>query len=361
MYSISRNALDILTRAHGVTGRLLASVNGSSFSYPVTLEGGSVGVASKQAVRRKLTATIKADIDDPEADIFRTEMRAEYGIFSQAGEVEWIPLGTFVVSEAKKAGPGKVEISGEDRWRRVVNARFTQPEVTSGNTVAAITQLLIDADSRITVIDKTGDTTTHNSALWERDRDKAITTLAQTIGAVVYFDPMGVAIIDYEPNLASDPTVWTVAGGDGGALIGSTPGRSQGNTYNAVVVEGEGPDGKTAVRAQAQVEEPDSPLLYGGPFASRPRFFRSTLIRTTAQAQAVADSMLRKVTGVAKTLDLETFPHPGLDGGDILLAEVEEGKWERHIVDTFDVPLGPGGFSIGTRTSADTDEEAGGE
>ncbi len=360
MYPITREAIDILTRAHGVTARLVASVNGSSFSYPVQLEDGSVGVSSKQPIRRKLSATIKASLDDPEADVFRTEMRAEYGLYTNPDVIEWIPVGTFVVTDAKKSGLGKIDITAEDRWKRIINARFVQPEITSGSSIAAITRLITEADDRISVIDTTGDTTTHKSALWERDRDKAITTLAQSMGAIVYFDPDGNAVIAYEPDMLNDPVAWSVGGGEGGALIDAIPGTTQGNTYNAVVVEGEAPDGSTSVRAMASITAVDSPILYGGPFASRPRYYRSALIRTQAQAQSTANSFLRKVSGVSRILDLSTFPNPALEGGDILLAEVEEGKWERHIVDSFTVPLGLGGFEISTRTSYDP-EATGGE
>ncbi len=359
MYDIGRDALQVLASAHQVTGRLLASVNGSSFSYPVAMEEGSVEVNAKQPIRRKMSATVQADLDDPEVDVFETEMRAEYGIYATPGIVTWIPCGVFVVTDATEISKGKISISGEDRWKRIINARFLQPELTSGNTVAAITGLLTDADSRITVVDKTGDTTTHTTAMWERDRDKAITTLAESIGAIVYFDAEGTAIIAYQPTL-TDPVAWSVGGGKGGALIDAKRGNTQGNTYNAVVVEGEGPDGKTAVRAEATVDDPDSRILYGGSFARRPRFYRSTLIKTQTQAQNAANSLLAKVTGVSRTLDLVTFPHPGLDGGDILLAEVAEAVWEKHMIDSFTVALGPASFSIATRTANDAEETGGG-
>lgn len=359
MFDIGPDALKVLAKAHGVTGRLVASVNGSTFTYPVKMESGNVDVNSRQPIRRKLSATIKARLDDPEADIFRTEMRAEYGIYVTADTVQWIPVGVFVVTDANELGGGKLSIAGEDRWKRIVNARFLKPRITSGSTVAAITALLVDADPRIIVEDRTGSTDTHRSALWERDRDKAIITLAQSIGAIVYFDGEGTAIIDYEPDLSTGKVAFTVGGGDGGMLIDAQRGTTQGNTYNAVVVEAERPDGTTALRATATISDPDSRIMFGGSFAQRPRFFRSTLIRTQLQAQTVANSLLRKVSGISKSLDLVTFPHPGLDGGDILLAEVTEGVWERHIVDSFSVELGPAEFSVTTRTPYDPDEEGG--
>jgi hypothetical protein len=38
------------------------------------------------------------------------------------------------------------------------------------------------------------------------------------------------------------------------------------------------------------------------------------------------------------------------------MVEVEPGKFERHLVDSFKVPLGPGGFTLATRTPYDETE-----
>lgn len=357
MYDIGQAAVNILTQPHRVSGRLLASVNRSAFSYPVQLESGEVAVSSTDPIRRKLSATIIANINDPECDVFRTEMRAEYGIWLYNGDVVWVPVGTFVVTDANEAGRGRVEIKGEDRWRRVLNARFLRPVTTSGKHIDAIATLMMGADPRITVQQLVTSTSTHRTMLWERDRDKAILELAKAVGLDVGFDPTGQGQIRQQPSIG-DPIAWTIGRGDGAALIDSKQKRSQGNTYNAVVAEGEGSDGSPPVRAMASITDPNSPIVFGGGFAQRPRYYRSALMTTMAQCQQAADSLLKKVSGVPKMLDLDSFVHPGLETGDVILAEVAPGQWERHLVDGFTIPLGPGSFSLTTRTPYVEEEAA---
>jgi hypothetical protein len=345
-----------LARSHDVVGRLLASVNGSPFTYPVNLVNGSVSVSGNSGIRRKLSATIEAFIDDAECDVFRTEIRAEYGIRLLNGDLLYTPVGTFVLTDAQEQSRGQIAIQGEDRWRRIVNARFLLPVTTSGLHTNAIKTLVEGADGRIVFQNDLVSTATHTQAIWERDRDKAIMELAKSIGAVVYFDAVGKAHLAKIKSLGDNPD-WTLSGGDGGVISSTARTRSQGNTYNAMVVEGENSSGTVSVSAAAVISDPQSPLLYGGPFARRPRYYRSPLISTQSQADATALALLSKVSGQARTVTIDSLPHPGLDAGDIIRVEVTPQSWETHIVDSFDLPLGPGKFTVNTRTNVDDDTE----
>lgn len=357
MLDIGAEALKLLATSHGVTGRLVASINGSPFSYPVQMLQGDVEVSGNSQVRRKLSCTIRADLDSPECDVFRTEYRAEYGVVKNNGEVIWIPQGVFVIDDAQEVGRKQIKITGKDRWLRVQNARFLQPTTTSGRHIDAMVSMLRGADKRIQVTNLSTATATHRTSIWERDRDKAITEMAKSIGADVYFNQLGVAEIRDQVDVGSGSPQWTISGGDGGVLLDAARQRKQGNTYNAMVVEGETTEGVKPVRAIAYVNDPKSPLYFGGSFAQRPKFFRSSMITTVAQATAAANSMLAKATGIAKILDVASIPHPGLDAGDIISVEVQPGIWERHVVDSFTMPLGPGEISISTRTPSDEEEE----
>lgn len=357
MMNIGADALKLLATSHGVTGRLRASINGSPFTYPVQMLEGSVEVSGNSQIRRKLSCTIRADLDSPECDVFRTEYRAEYGIIRHNGETIWIPQGVFVIDDAQEAGRKQIKITGKDRWLRVQNARFLQPVTTKGKHLDAMVDMLRGADPRIAVNNLSKATATHNTSVWERDRDKAITEMAKSIGADVYFNQLGQAEIKDQVDIGTGVPDWIVGGGDGGVLLQSQRQRKQGNTYNAMVVEGETAEGTPSVRSVAYVKDPKSPVYFGGAFAQRPKFFRSSMITTQAQADASAASMLQKAIGIAKILDVSTLPHPGLDAGDIINVEAAEGVWERHVVDAFTLPLGPGEISISTRTPSDDAEE----
>lgn len=356
MFPVDPRVLRDIPRSHDVYGRLLASVNGSSFSYPVTLESGSVSISASSGLRRTLSATILADINDAECDVFRTEIRAEYGIKLLDGTVVWTPVGTFAITNAEEVSDGRVQLSGEDRWRRLTNARFLSPITTSGLHVTAIKNLVEGADGRITFVNDMVSTSTHTLALWERNRDDAIMQLAKAIGGVVYFDALGVAHLTRVRGIGDQPD-WQLSGGDGGVLVAAGRARSQGWTYNAVVVEGENSSGDVAVRVAAVIADPTSPLLYGGPFARRPRYYRSPLISTVAQAQVTAVSLLSKVSGQSRTVRVEALPHPGLDANDVIRVEVKPGVYEVHVVDGFSLNLGPGPISIHTRTSLADDSD----
>lgn len=357
MIDIGPIALKLLSTSHGVTGRLRASINGSAFTYPVQMLQGSVEISGNSAMRRKLSCTIRADIDSPECDVFRTEYRAEYGIVRPNGEVVWIPQGVFVIDDAQEVGLKQIKISGKDRWLRVQNARFLQPMTTSGLHLPVMISMLRGADPRIQVSSYSTATARHNTSVWERDRDKAILEMAKSIGADVYFNQLGVAEIRQQVDVGVGTPVWQIGGGDGGVLLDAQRQRKQGNTYNAMVVEGETAEGVPPVRSVAYVNNPSSPINFGGTFGQRPKFFRSSMITTQSQADDAAASMLSKATGIAKVLNVSSLPHPGLDAGDIINVEVANGVWERHVVDAFTLPLGPGEISISTRTPSDEQEE----
>lgn len=356
---LTRAGQALLTRSHPVRGRILASVNGSSFTIPVDYENGAVQVTGTSPVRRTLQATVKATITDPVVNTLTTELRAEYGLVHHDGSTEWVPVGTFVVTDAQEEAGG-VQVTCYDRWSRVADARFTRPVVTSGNTAYAIGQLLQQADDRITYRDESGSGHSHRASVHERDRDRSVMDLARSIGCEVFFDPEGVAVLRPVPSL-DQPVAWRVVGGEGGAIVRARRGHSRERTYNAFVAIGEQADGTPGVRAVALDSNPRSPTFYGGPFGRRPRFFASSLITSTAQAQVAANAGLRRYLGVARTLQVDGLPRPDLEPGSVIAVEVAPGVHERHLVDGYTLPLGPGGVQYATRAGAEYEAQEGEE
>lgn len=355
-YPLPPQAAALLGRSHGVTARILGSVGGSAFVIPVPLVSGDVKVDGGSPVRRELSCQLRAGLGDPVVDPFSAELRAEYGLVeSSSGDVWWVPVGTFVIESTKEVGPGVVSVKGYDRWRRVANARLTRPVATSGSTAAAIKALLEDADSRITVDVSAAPPGTHQSSLWERDRSDAVLQLARSIGADVFFNPMGVAVVRRAASI-SDPSVWQVGTGTGGTKVSSARGVSTERTYNGVVVIGE-PSGQPPVYGFAYDSAPSSRTRWGGPYGKRPRFYRSSLISTQAQATAAAQGLLARALGVARTLDMEALPNPALDAGDVITVEVTAGAWQRHQAQTFTLPLGLGTTPITTRSTVEGDDD----
>lgn len=340
-------AAALLRRDHAISARLLASVNGSAFVIPVPLlPGGAVQIDGGSAVRRTLSCEVRMPIEHPAVDALAAEVRAEYAVVTPSGEQYWTPAGTFVLTDVVETAFNRVKLTGADRWHRVNEAGLEQPITTSGDTVTAITNLLLAADPRITVDSTGAPSGTHGASLWDGERSDAIKTLAQSIGAVVYFDAEGVAKIRPVPTLG-DAVAWQI--GRGAGKVSGVRGISRAQTYNAVVVKGS-PQGLPPVYAVARVL--DGPLRWGGPFGRKVRKFDTSLVSTQAQAQTMADAMLERVQGVARTLELNTLPNPALDAGDVLHVEVQPGVWQRHLYRAGSLPLGLGTTPISTRAEA---------
>lgn len=360
-WALPREAERLLTRSHGVYGRLLASVNGSPFSLPLPLlPGGEVPVDGGSAVRRTLKCEVEARLTSPLVDPLSAEVRAEYVLVDDPSGREYVvPVGTFVLTDADEVRPGVVALQGNDRWQRIIDARFEKPRTTSGNTVQTIAALLTEADDRIVL----GDSFSlpwdgsHRASVWERDRDEAITKLARSIGCEVWFDPMGVAQIGTRPGLSGEP-YWQITGQRGGAKIGATRGLSRSKTYNAVAVVGEPGGNSPAVYGVAYDTRPGSRTRYGGPFGKRPRFYRSTLISNTTQAQQTAQRLLQPLLGVTASTTVEHVAHPGLDAWDRLDVQVQPDSGLRRVLaKAFTVPLGGAAMVTDCVTQAEDDEE----
>jgi hypothetical protein len=355
MYAIDSWAVPLLTTSHGVIGRAWASVNGSPFTVPMKLRaGGTVTLDGTAAVRRVLDCEVAADIESATVSPLITELAVEYGVIVGRRQ-SWTPVGTFVITSAKESTtPGVVKIKGEDRWRRIQEARFDPAVTTSGNTASAIATLAAGADPRIAVTDLTGSTATHPATRWDRDRDKAILELCKSIDAQLYFTPSGAAILAPHPALpdAADPGVIDVGRGTGGSKVSSARTLDREPIFTAATVTGEPLDGGPPVYATSRDTDPASPTRHGGPFGQKTNFYHNPLIRTTVAAQSVADSRRARLTGIAWAIDLTMLPHPGLEYGDPLRVEVAPGQWQTHMLEGYPLPLGPGTVAVKTRTTA---------
>jgi hypothetical protein len=83
-----------------------------------------------------------------------------------------------------------------------------------------------------------------------------------------------------------------------------------------------------------------------------PYFHTSPLMLTAGQALLAAGTILNKVKSVAASLNVEAAVNPALESGDVFYAILPDGQVERHMAESFAVPLTPAGSQqITTRTS----------
>jgi hypothetical protein len=81
------------------------------------------------------------------------------------------------------------------------------------------------------------------------------------------------------------------------------------------------------------------------PFGQRPVELRSSLFGSAAQMVSAGQTLLAKVTGLNAQLNVTAVPNTALDDGDTIAVTFPRERWdraratERHIVDSFTVPL----------------------
>lgn len=344
MYAVSAAFLTALRASHKVTTRLDSyTYGGGLLASDLRVSDGRVSVDASSDVRRTIEATIAADASLNVATVlsaYTTELRAWRGVVFPDGTSESVPLGRFRVDEVSVAADGTVKVRGPDRSKRVIDSRFTSPvqSVTSNSVVQEITRLVTTADATLTVSDRTGATTSTPSVLWDRDRWAAIDELAAAIGADIFFDADGVAVIALAPAV-TDPVAWAVDAGESGVMIDFEAATSRDRTYNAVIATGERSDGTTPVRSMVTDSDPASPTYWSGPFGHVPRFYSSPLLTTTGQATAAARKILDRTRALNRQVRLSCICNPALDAGDVVTIRYPDSTFERHVVDSLTVPL----------------------
>lgn len=357
MYPVTDRFLAAIRQPHTVYSRVDAYYNDVLVMRNVPFTEGSVAVSGGDGVGRTLSLTV------PDASLWDslvpigTELRPYRGIrYPGVALPEVVPLGVFGVdSQSMSLGPsGAISITAPDRWARVQRSRFEVPmaSVKGALVTAEISRLLTGA---VTV----GVTTTATSTavvgalVWDRDRDKAVNDLCTAAAAEAHFDWTGELVIRNAPLLSAAPIRWRVDASETGVLIGGERNRDRAKTYNVVVVSGTTVDGRTPYAPQTAADtDATSPTYVGSAMGRVPYFHASPLMMTAGQALTAATAILNKTKGLAASLNVEAAVNPALESGDVFYAILPGGQVERHMAESFAVPLTPAGSQqITTRTS----------
>lgn len=286
-----------------------------------------------------LTPATASDLLSPKG----TEARVWKGLLVD-GEYEWVPLGVFGVVDPEVSaheGGTRVTFRGFDRVGAVRVRRFTAPWNVATGTLTHVAMGDI-VTSRITVptrITASGYTTPE--LVFDRLSDPwdAVREIGNADLLEAYFDQLGTLVITDETEAL---TGVTYEPGATSLLLGSTRGITAEHTYSGVIVSVEHPE-RDPIIAEAWDTDPKSVTYYLGPFGKRPFGFSSPVITTQAQAQAAANTLLKRVTKMRQTATLTTVGHPGHEIGDVI--EVidpktrTKGLWR---VIGAQVPLRPG-------------------
>lgn len=335
----------------------------------IPVYGGEVDVDPGKQTRRILSG-LKVDATDDMWDLLSpvaTELRVFRGFRYSNGESELVPVGQFVVPNLSETYGG--DWSGQvgtasDRMSLVQRARFPLPRVMPlGMRIAdAIGVLIGEVLGPVTVL-ATSAAVIGPGVVYERDRGKAVSEMAASIGADVYCAPDGTPMVVDKPQLA-DTSVWTVDAGANGVLYQASRERSYDRVYSGVVavptqIDGAAPFDPVVVWD----EDPNSPTYHLGPFGKVPYFFTSPLFENADQAWVAASTLLPQVTAMRSQMSLDAECNPALEGRDTITAALprrQRGQTtttERHLVGPFNVPLTADGTQRIDTLSAQPDVE----
>jgi hypothetical protein len=262
---------------------------------------------------------------------------------------EEIPLGVFVLTEFEATDDGteiRLRIQGEDRSRRIARNRWTEPyRIPSGTTAAAaIEALLEDRWDDVEVVVSTTSTETVGQVVLGQETDndpwKDAQKIAQAAGLEVYFDANGRAVIADVESVEGATPDFTFAVGLHGVVLSLRRSANANTTFNGVIVTGEGTSTDIPVRAEVWDEDPTSPTYRYGPFGEVPQFYSSSLVSTASGAQAAAESILRKSTGLAEAIEWTFLTDPSVQAGDLALVVDESARVNRvMVIDAVTIPL----------------------
>lgn len=283
---------------------------------------------------------------------YGTELRAYRGVrYNDAEETEELaPLGVFRLSActitAGIQGTVNIQLEGYDRSRTVSRDKFLDPY-----TVAAGTNLLSTIKD---IISRTFpdaeydavDTELTNTAplLFDSGSDPwdAVTSLATSMGCEIYFDVNGRVVVAPPPDIAALPAPdFSYVEGQGCSMIDLTRVFTDEPGYNGVIVAGESAgDEQPPVRGEAWDLNPASPTYRYGPYGEVPLFIQDSVVKTTEDAEVLAQTQLALMLGYTSQLTLSTVVNPTYEGGDVVEVRRDaSGVNGLYVLDAFSVPL----------------------
>lgn len=210
--------------------------------------------------------------------------------------VTWVPGGATVPVEA------------DELTLLIADDRFLAPESPpKGATVFSELHRILDD---IVGLEFTGvtDRGVPKNMVYPEERINTAYDLARMIGEVRMTGTGKFEV--YNP--ARTAPVWTIRGGEGGALVKVQRSQDRASLYNAVVSNSQSTE--TEIRKMAFRDQ--GPLRFDGPLGRKPRF-KTAMAETPAGVQADADTTLaNQVINTSTLLDVYCTPNPAVQTGD---------------------------------------------
>ena len=171
-------------------------------------------------------------------------------------------------------------------------------------------------------------------------RVDALVDIARAASAFTYFDANGDFVFT-SPPAETDDAVWTVDASETGVIISEAEALDRTGIYNGVLVQGQADPELPPLQALVVDDDPSSPTRWGGPYGHVVRIEQSSVVRSVQQASDAAAAMLDAQLGLSRSVTLTNAPNPALEAGDVVDVLFDDGRTERHVVDTIRLGLEP--------------------
>jgi len=274
---------------------------------------------------------------------------------------ELVPVFTGeVVQAVRPFGSVNIDTVGHDYGHWLTEARFVTPWAATGSPTrqAAIAALVEAGKPGTTVLVDTTATSTVGDAVWDKSRTDAIADIARDGNLDAFFLPDGTYRVR-DAKTPTSPADYTVRGGPGGTLVSGSRVRPLERRYNAVVVS-------TSNVAQnwpaqvAQVTDTNDPR-HPSRIGLRPYFMTLPTVASAADALAVAQLNLARVTARSESLQFGAVSNPALEAGDVVRVVIPSVNREpaaivQHIITTLTLDLMSGAMTAETRSQRSIDD-----
>lgn len=342
-----------LAASHGVLSTCDVLTSGDVTTRGLPIVGGTVQVDRTAQFRRSVQSLTVADSDGTLVASLATDPLAPYGnelaVYSGIrypdGTTETVQVGVFGISvyDVVNQAGHLITLTAFDRARTVSRNKWTDTYIVAAGTnyAAALQALITDrfpaATFAVTATTATTPLLTFNAG---DDPWAKATEMAASIGYEIYFNRAGVCVIAPIPDVGASAVAWQHVTGPGGVVVKIDSSITNDPGYNGAVVTGQGPSNTIPVRAVSWDNNPASPTYYLGKYGKVPQFVTTSLVTTAAQAQAMADGLVRLRLGASQVVTYDVIPNPAVDEGDVVyLADTTTKIAGLYVVDACSVAL----------------------
>lgn len=297
---------------------------------------------------------------DSAADAFFPNrlIRVDRGIYVN-GSPEYVSLGIFLVDKPSVvvAGAGAtLRVQGQDRLKLIAKSSFTKPvRYESGTHVGdVIRAIATDAGMGSTLYRIDDDGKTLGADRYYEigsSRPDAIADLATSFHLDVFVDADGYLVVQAGLTDETVPApVWAFERGSDAIMLGITRDLDDDRLYNHTLVSGEASD-QSPISAEARDLNPASPSYNpvdgSGPIGDRLYTFTSAMIRSSDQAQEVADGLLFSTALIVEAISLPSVAHPAIEAGDVVTVNERVSRAAAdYLIESVTMPLGRGPMTI---------------